>query len=414
MIRLGPWSTTLLVGSIHGLVIAGLLLRARANVAANRFLAALLVGVVLLITPYTIGYAGFYDAYPWLSFAPYDWRLAFGPSLYFYVRRLVTPGLPPRWRWHFIPAFIQGGYYAVMFVQPLPVKDWWDGHVQVPWIVPIETIAVYASLGVYWVAAVRAYRASQTWLDHHSAAREEFRLSWLRGFLIALAVVIVLQVGFDATVLVGVHLDYFDRFPLYLALTALVYYLGVEGWRHADQRFPGAAPSRPARAAPTSPAPTEAATADASPDHAPPDYAPPGDAPPVDAPADSAPLGAVASPDRDWTAQGQAWAARITAQEWWREPDLDLAELARRLGTNTRYVSRALNEGLGVSFSEFINRARVDEAKRRLRGPGEILAIALEVGFASKASFNRAFKLYAGCTPSAYRAGADATAASSP
>ena len=60
-----------------------------------------------------------------------------------------------------------------------------------------------------------------------------------------------------------------------------------------------------------------------------------------------------------------------------RHPDvsaeLSLTDLARRLGTNTRYLSRAFNEGLGSSFSELINRQRVEEAKRRLGADGEIL-----------------------------------------
>ena len=34
-------------------------------------------------------------------------------------------------------------------------------------------------------------------------------------------------------------------------------------------------------------------------------------------------------------------------------------ELARRLGTNTAYLSRGLNEGLGLGFAEAINGLRV-------------------------------------------------------
>ena len=80
-----------------------------------------------------------------------------------------------------------------------------------------------------------------------------------------------------------------------------------------------------------------------------------------------------------------------------------IADLARRLGTNTNYLSRALNEGLGQNFSEFVNRQRIAEAQRMLAGPGEVLDIALAVGFGSKASFNRAFLAYTGRTPSASR-----------
>jgi AraC-like DNA-binding protein len=93
----------------------------------------------------------------------------------------------------------------------------------------------------------------------------------------------------------------------------------------------------------------------------------------------------------------------LVAGQWWREPALELSELARRVGTNTNYLSRALNEGLGMSFSEFINRLWVEGAQERLLGTGEVLEIAFDVGFRSKASFNRAFKACAGESPTAWR-----------
>jgi AraC-like DNA-binding protein len=384
-IKFGMWSTILLLGSAHGGLVALLLLRARYNRIANRCLAALLVAVVLLITPYTIGYAGFYDAYPWLSFAPFDWRLGFGPLIYSYVRLYVgqqrEPAWPRHWAWHLAPAAVQGGYYAVMFAMPLAFKDDWDDRVHVPWVVPVETWATSVSLVAYWIAAQRVYRRSQRWLEQNSAAREEHRLTWLHNFLIALAAMVAVQLGFDLVKLAGIELNYFDRFPLYLAFTALVYYLGIEGWRNAERRVPSIEP--------------EAAAVH----------------PPA---AVNAPAAVAVTPGRDWTAQGKVWSAQILDAEWWREPKLDLAELARRLGTNTRYLSRAFNEGLGLSFSELINRQRIEAAKQRLTAEGEILAIALDVGFASKASFNRAFRTFAGCTPSEYRSQARGQAASRP
>ena len=55
-----------------------------------------------------------------------------------------------------------------------------------------------------------------------------------------------------------------------------------------------------------------------------------------------------------------------------------------------------------------MNRLRVEEACRRLEGEGDgdLLAIALEVGYGSKASFNRAFRAHAGTTPTVLRLGA--------
>jgi AraC-like DNA-binding protein len=75
------------------------------------------------------------------------------------------------------------------------------------------------------------------------------------------------------------------------------------------------------------------------------------------------------------------------------------------LGTNAAYASRAFNEGLGVPFSDFVNGERsarvaaMIEAGRR----EDLLALALEAGFASKATFNRAFRKRFGVSPSTFR-----------
>lgn len=376
MIRFGMWSTLLLLGSLHGLVVAALLSAARRNRVANRFLAALLVGVVLMITPYTIGYAGFYDAYPWLTFAPFYWQLGFGPALYFYVRQLGSDALPRGWGWHFAPAAVQGGYYLAVFCLPLQTKWHWDDTGHQHWILPVQDSALLASLAIYWWCAMARYREYQTWLEANSGQREELRLGWLRGFLWAVAFVVGVGLVFQLIDAAVTPLDYFDYFPFYVVLSGLVYYLGIEGWRHAAQVFPPMRPAIDAAPVPPGPDPVEEAGQ-----------------------ADDAPAG------RDWRAQAERWAERVAAGQWWREPDLSLADLARRLGTNTQYLSRALNEGLGQSFSDFVNRQRIDAAQRRLDEDAslEILTIALEVGFGSKASFNRAFRTYTGQTPSAWR-----------
>lgn len=362
-VKFGMWSTILLLGSLHGLAMAALLLRARRNRLANRFLATLLVGVVLLITPYTIGYAGFYDAWPWLTFAPFFWQWAFGPLLYFHVRQLAIPALPPRWWLHFLPAALQGAYYAVLVWLPLDAKWAFAEAVHDPWIEPLQTTGFEVSMAVYLVLAFRRHRAYQHWLRDNSAAREDLRLGDVHGVLVAAATVMLAYLGFDLVDRIVLPLDYFDRFGLYLAFALLVYYLGLQGWRNAERSYP-------AMLAPLAEPPAEPETAPAR---------------------------------RDWTAQAQRWASQIADAGWWHEPDLSLADVARRLGTNTQYLSRALNEGLGQSFSEFVNRRRIDAAREALAGDADILAIALDVGFGSKASFNRAFRLYAGCTPSEFR-----------
>jgi len=417
MVEFGVWSTLLLIGSLHGLVVALLLFRAPRNRAANRFLGALLIGVVLMITPYTIGYAGFYDAYPWLSFAPFYWQLAFGPLLYLHVHGLGAGTAPRRWALHLIPGAAQGAYYFVAFCLPLQSKWDWNERAHEPYIAPTLHAATLLSLSLYGLMAWRRYRRYQGWLEANSAQREDLHLGWVRGFLIAIAAVAALYAGYRIVGAVVTPLNYFDYFPVYIVLSLLVYYLGIEGLRHADLRLP--IMHGPETASDMA--------------HAPDPYAPDPHLPDARAASDlhtspsteSADLdgttaavieedmrsdGAISANERDWRALGETWSARVADAGWWREPELSLADLARRLGTNTQYLSRALNDGLGVNFSQFVNALRVAEAQRRLRGgggasdpPAEITTLALEVGFGSKASFNRAFRAHTGLTPSAYR-----------
>lgn len=115
-----------------------MLLGASKNKIANRFLAVWLVALAMRLTPYVIGFAGYYDAYPWLSFAPYDTSLAFGRLLYFYVRSLTGEPLQSRWWKRFLLVAGQPAYHCVIFAFPLDFKNRWDGNVHLPIIDPLE------------------------------------------------------------------------------------------------------------------------------------------------------------------------------------------------------------------------------------------------------------------------------------
>jgi AraC-like DNA-binding protein len=93
----------------------------------------------------------------------------------------------------------------------------------------------------------------------------------------------------------------------------------------------------------------------------------------------------------------------------YREPTLSIARLARRSGYPEYLVSAVINRRFGCPFWDYVNRHRVDEARRCLRDPSDsrtALDIAYACGFTSKSTFNAAFKRFAGETPSACRAAA--------
>jgi hypothetical protein len=151
----------LALGSLDGRLMCSLLWRTHANQLANRWLAALLAMVVLMITPYTIGYAGFYDAYPWLTFSPFYWQSGIGPLIWLYVRQLGSERRPPGWQWHFAPLCLQVGYYDVLFCLPLEAKWRWNDTVQQPFVAPAERASTALSIATYLRAAYRRYQGYQ-------------------------------------------------------------------------------------------------------------------------------------------------------------------------------------------------------------------------------------------------------------
>ncbi len=86
--------------------------------------------------------------------------------------------------------------------------------------------------------------------------------------------------------------------------------------------------------------------------------------------------------------------------------DLKISELADSLTVPYYQLSQLINDEFLVNFYDFINKYRVEEAKKLLIEDTrnyKILAIAYEVGFNSKATFNRVFKKFTDLTPSEFK-----------
>jgi AraC-like DNA-binding protein len=97
------------------------------------------------------------------------------------------------------------------------------------------------------------------------------------------------------------------------------------------------------------------------------------------------------------------------------DPELTFGRFVEAMGMPERTVRRLINHDLGHEhFRTFLNTRRVEEARRILGDPArrgdKLIAVALDSGFNSLPSFNRAFKELEGRTPSAFRAGALAEA----
>lgn len=352
------WRTAVLsVAFVQLLVIAGALARHLRNRPANHVLAALLVVLAGMITPWMIGFAGFYDKWRWLSFAPFAISLAIAPLVWLYLQALVHGSLPARsWR-HLLPAAMQFAYLSGAFLllrQPFK-NEWLDRSA--PAYTVVTGIGVMAGLVGYGMASRSLIRRYGIWLSRQRSDDHRFALAWLSRTAAILFALLAIWSAYGAYDLVR-PLGYSGMMGLYVAIAAIALFLGIEGWRYAPLPFPA--------------------------------MTDPGLQPPS---------------VNDWAAKARVWAERVRSERLYADPELSVPRLAGILGTNSAYVSRAFNEGLGQNFSAAINRLRCEEVAARLRdgAGGDLLDLALDCGFSSKASFNRAFQAAFGCTPSAYR-----------
>lgn len=87
--------------------------------------------------------------------------------------------------------------------------------------------------------------------------------------------------------------------------------------------------------------------------------------------------------------------------------NLNLSLLAEKSEISQSHISQVINQHFQIHFYDFINRYRVEEAKKKLSSSDfdhlSVLGIAFECGFKSKSSFNRYFKKYTGVSPSEFK-----------
>ncbi len=83
---------------------------------------------------------------------------------------------------------------------------------------------------------------------------------------------------------------------------------------------------------------------------------------------------------------------------------LTLGQVARQAGLSESHFCRLFKDSSGLTLTDYVNRCRVDWAKRELLNPNSrISEIAFLIGYQSLSQFNRSFARIVGVSPSLYR-----------
>lgn len=87
------------------------------------------------------------------------------------------------------------------------------------------------------------------------------------------------------------------------------------------------------------------------------------------------------------------------------DPDFKMVQMAHELNINIVYLAKAIKLNKNMNFNNFVNDYRIEKVKELINNDSRkytLKYIYLSSGFKNQSSFNKAFKLKEGITPSEY------------
>lgn len=110
---------------------------------------------------------------------------------------------------------------------------------------------------------------------------------------------------------------------------------------------------------------------------------------------------------RRWKRGASKLAAYLDREKGWLDPDLRSADVANGMNWTESTLSSVIKHGMNTTFHGLLNSYRLAEFERLAHAADsrsrDVLALALEAGFGSKAAFYRAFRETHDMTPTQYR-----------
>ena len=384
------YSVPLLFGFVQGWVYAVLLwVRGRREERLSDILLGwVLVGCCFNIWDYMLGFAGVEILWRQLEFLPRGLGLLFPPLCYFYLKSQVNADF----RFtradiiHALPFLIETVYRVTVFSFGHDFVIRWERTIHDPYYIgDVLYAAGIASQLYYLYRALGLYRAYRDWIKTQFSDTEIISFRWFRNFLTGLTATAVLSLLMTVlSLLYG--LSYWQNWWDDLATVVLIYYASITGYAQPQ-------PTRhllfhPIQAV----VETENVAVLSAVNH---------------------PVYATEMPDSQLTNNTplpieliplyEKLLNHMVVEKPYLESELSLADLARRLRTNPVVLSQVINAGVGRNFNDFVNSYRVEAFKEAVRKPQNqhlsLLGIALDCGFNSKATFNRAFKKFTGLLP---------------
>ena len=401
--QFGLRSSLLLIFFVHGLVYAILLwLKGVLNESvSDKWLSAFLFLCVLYISPWMLGFAGWYDAQPYrdiLFYMPMQQLLLIGPVIFFYVQSLLNPSFKFRKKecLHLLPGILYILYSIVMVItDKLILKEYYflaDG-------IDRDFDAWYQYCGFtsmlfYFFISMRYYGLYKKLMLQVISYADMVLFKWVRNFLFAFLSMQVLQLIFFVLSKMNPFFGgYIGSWWYFFIFSIIFYYIAITGYSNSiETKVPfklNLLQYQPALLLGESSKLNTIIQNDAYEE------------------AEVIEIEDVKQKKKEDSFLLNEWKPKIEIlllkDKLYEDPELSLTQMAKLLKTNPSVISKVINQGFQMNFNDLINFYRVEAVKEKLNAGEQklqtLLGIAFDCGFNSKATFNRAFKKFANVTP---------------
>ncbi|WP_339335788.1 MULTISPECIES: helix-turn-helix domain-containing protein [unclassified Croceitalea] len=372
------YSTPLLVLVVQGLLLCFLLY---SRFVKNKRIPDVLLACILLImcyhrTTYTIGFMGWYDTFrnTKINYYLVSMEMLTAPLIYFYVKSVVTPGFKFV-KTHLLHALPWVLFFMLKLViliydaQQLEFAEVQNGYLVVnfqwPYLNPLVTVISSAQMLLYLAFSFQLFYTYKHNIQQFFSNTFKKELNWIRNFLFIYSFIFVyglIQILVDEII---VEMSWTQKWWIQFFSALALLYFGVKGY-FTDFNF-----LKDFEVAKNKPQTKRSEVL-----------------------------------DEGITKGKENVNALFKKDKVYLDPELNLAQLSKKLGVPRSEASEIINLGFGVNFNDFVNQFRISEFKQRLQGGAHkqfsLVGLAFECGFNSKATFNRVFKKEVKLTPTEY------------
>ncbi len=362
------YNLILILGSVQGLVL-GLILwfNQSTQQQANRFLAALLFFWVYRLIAELLFYNGIASVENWMYHVLLEYNWVFGTLIYLYITAYLNNGfsLKKEHYIYFLPVFIEFCFSNFIKIQ----NFYWDGtresisragyYGYILWMHTPFQLLVFSSLMLFFL--FKARQELLLFLKKDAFVFANRSLQWLNRLIGIYAgfAILVMLVGLTDYLFFDYAFNPFYRFWIYSIMAVLTYWLALEGFGRRNL-----------------------------------------------------PAGYLQKRvDEEEQSKHQAVLEQVDKlmqeEKLFLQTQLNVKDVAEGLDVKPYRITLALNRGRQQTFTAYINKLRVEEAKKRIldekNAQYTLLAIGLDCGFNSKATFNRAFKRFENLSPGEWK-----------